>query len=103
MKTQYKDLTGEDLIGGGKKGNKKEKQSKQNIVQPSKNQIRSNEAFREVKKVTRLGMEAKKEDNLADWYSQARIPLFWGYPVTQQKSFVLIIMYLGIIYTLEII
>lgn len=29
-----------------------------------------NSTGREVKKVTRLGLEVKKEDNLADWYSQ---------------------------------
>ncbi|XP_064604056.1 bifunctional glutamate/proline--tRNA ligase-like [Liolophura sinensis] len=61
-----KDKKGEKK-DGGKKGEKhKDSPGKAEKVEVKK----EGAADREVKKVTRLGMEAKKEENLADWYSQ---------------------------------
>lgn len=74
LKAEYKKLTKEDWkppsgasakakptkttpAGDGKKAESKKTES-------------SEAANREVKKVTRLGLEAKKEENLSDWYSQ---------------------------------
>jgi len=70
LKGKYKEKTGEDWkppgasgavtkkeAGGGKKGKQQ--------AQPKKE-----EASKEGGKQTRLGIEAKKEENLADWYSQ---------------------------------
>ena len=53
--------------GGSGGGKKKEKQAKpQQKQQPKKDEKKAEGA----QKQTRLGMEAKKEENLADWYSQ---------------------------------
>lgn len=77
LKSQYKDLTGEELGGGGRqkdkkdKGGKKDKKpdtsNKENKSAENKDQSKDD---KEIKKVTRLGLEAKKEENLSDWYSQ---------------------------------
>ena len=64
LKTEYKTLTGMDYVapgggqrrGGGEKKKEKPAAKKQEKV-PEKGQ-------------TRLGMEAKKEESLSDWYSQ---------------------------------
>jgi hypothetical protein len=37
------------------------------------------EGGRKVKKVTRLGMEVKKEDNFAAWYSQVCVVIGWDW------------------------
>lgn len=86
LKAQYKELTGEDLAGGGKGkkggGGKKQEKAKQeddNKQKQSKDAAAAAAAAkkdaadasgRDVKKVTRLGLEVKKEESLPDWYSQ---------------------------------
>ncbi|XP_059171364.1 bifunctional glutamate/proline--tRNA ligase-like [Physella acuta] len=80
LKSQYKDLTGEDLAGGakgGKKGGKEEKKSDTKKGKDKKQEgsgdaaaSQKEDGKREIKKVTRLGLEATKEDNLSEWYSQ---------------------------------
>ncbi|KAL5008454.1 hypothetical protein ScPMuIL_014035 [Solemya velum] len=77
LKADYKTLTGEDLAGGARKDKKDKKKGKENN-QPSKKQEQkpkpkpkeTEDLNREVKKVTRLGLEARKEENLSDWYTQ---------------------------------
>ncbi|GAB6021105.1 hypothetical protein CHUAL_003738 [Chamberlinius hualienensis] len=79
LKGQYKELTGEDLTGGGKsKKGKKDKKTeaakpepipKKNAVS-SKEEIESNSGNPGLKKVTRLGLEASREESLSDWYTQ---------------------------------
>ncbi|XP_061172906.1 bifunctional glutamate/proline--tRNA ligase-like [Saccostrea echinata] len=68
LKTQYKDLTGEDLSGGGRKDKKDKKKDKK--VPEKKEGDKPKDDKGDHKKVTRLGLEAKKEENLSDWYSQ---------------------------------
>lgn len=80
LKGKYKELTGEELGGGGrqnKKGDKKadkkaDKKGAEN--KPAKKQeqtpAKEDAANKDMKKVTRLGLEATKEDNLSDWYQQ---------------------------------
>ncbi|XP_060579607.1 LOW QUALITY PROTEIN: bifunctional glutamate/proline--tRNA ligase-like [Ruditapes philippinarum] len=79
LKKHYKDLTGEDLAaGGGRKDKKDKKANKENKPEVKKEkaeksqqkQSQADDGSREVKKQTRLGLEAKKEENLSDWYSQ---------------------------------
>ncbi|PAA53325.1 hypothetical protein BOX15_Mlig003030g1, partial [Macrostomum lignano] len=62
LKQRYKDLTGVELAGG--RPNKKVKEA----AKPPAVQDDQDDAGR--KHQTRLGMEASKADNLADWYSQ---------------------------------
>ncbi len=72
LKDKFKEKTGQDWKpaggggGGSAKKEKKPQQQKQK-PQPKKEEKSKGEAGQ---KVTRLGMEAKKEENLADWYSQ---------------------------------
>ncbi|XP_013406588.1 bifunctional glutamate/proline--tRNA ligase isoform X2 [Lingula anatina] len=73
LKAEYKQLTGEDVAGGGggrkdKKGKKENKGGK--AAEPKQQKPAKEDAGREVKKVTRLGLEAKKEENLSEWYTQ---------------------------------
>ncbi|BFZ12382.1 hypothetical protein BsWGS_15421 [Bradybaena similaris] len=82
LKGQYKDITGEELAGAGaKKGGKDDKKDKKENKKTAKESKKAksdqkdgsgdkDDGKREVKKVTRLGLEATKEDNLSDWYSQ---------------------------------
>ncbi|KAK2184184.1 hypothetical protein NP493_277g03032 [Ridgeia piscesae] len=83
LKASYKELTGEDLAAGGKgkKGKKQESGSggkpKTEKAKPQQGQKKAPEqrpeavgATGERKKVTRLGLESRKEENLSDWYSQ---------------------------------
>ena len=76
LKAKYKEKTGKDWKppgnsggggsgGSGGAGKKKDKQPKPQ-QQPKKDEKKAEGA----QKQTRLGMEAKKEENLADWYSQ---------------------------------
>lgn len=67
LKAQYKRLTGTDFpTAGAKTPSKKEKAT------PVKKQpeVKKDESQSAVKKQTRLGLEVKKEENLAEWYSQ---------------------------------
>ncbi|XP_028392901.1 bifunctional glutamate/proline--tRNA ligase-like [Dendronephthya gigantea] len=71
LKGQYKTLTGKDFkpanSGGKNKGNKQDKKQEKKA---EKKEPKASQDDRSVKKITRLGLEAKKEENLADWYSQ---------------------------------
>ena len=76
LKAKYKEKTGKDWkpasgnsgggSGGGKKKDKQAKPQQQQKQQPKKDEKKAEGA----QKQTRLGMEARKEENLADWYSQ---------------------------------
>ncbi|XP_012942923.1 bifunctional glutamate/proline--tRNA ligase [Aplysia californica] len=92
LKAEYKELTGQDLAGAGrdaKKGGKDKNQGSKDKNQGAKDKNQgakakdkgakdkkgasgdaADDGKREVKKVTRLGLEALKEENLSDWYSQ---------------------------------
>ncbi|KAJ8980177.1 hypothetical protein NQ317_011422 [Molorchus minor] len=79
LKAEYKTVTGTEFPVPGKtpskaKENKtpaapKEKVAKQKSAAKEKKPTEANDAGG-LKKQTRLGLEAKKEENLADWYSQ---------------------------------
>ncbi|KAH3856986.1 hypothetical protein DPMN_099583, partial [Dreissena polymorpha] len=85
LKEEYKKLTGEDLAGGGKRDNKAkgdkpvkekgDKPGKENKPQGKKQEKAGDVDNKEteeggVKKQTRLCLEARKEEQLSDWYSQ---------------------------------
>jgi len=70
LKAEYKALTGQDLAGGGRQPKKAAKEKAPKPQQVKKEKPAPAEGGREVKKVTRLGLEATKEDNLSEWYSQ---------------------------------
>lgn len=85
LKTKYKEVTGLDLAPpprDNKKGDKKEgkkeggkKEGKPEVRQkkspsPQVSLKKPESTNVDLKKVTRLGMEARKEDDLAEWYSQ---------------------------------
>uniref|UniRef100_A0A646QDB6 Bifunctional glutamate/proline--tRNA ligase n=1 Tax=Hemiscolopendra marginata TaxID=943146 RepID=A0A646QDB6_9MYRI len=81
LKSKYKEITGIDLTGGGaKKGkdkqSKKEQEKKKDVIlkqektEPIVENNASSQVQTGVKKQTRLGLEALKEENLSDWYSQ---------------------------------
>merc|ERR1719184_287065 len=65
LKAEYKAATGNDWQPAGGAPKKQEKQKKAAKEVKAKEKPKVPEAG-----VTRLGMEVKKEDNLADWYSQ---------------------------------
>ncbi|KAH8312817.1 hypothetical protein KR044_013065 [Drosophila immigrans] len=72
LKAKYKEVTGTDFpvagrSGGG--GGAVKKAPQQKPAKPVKKEAPA-EAAGGVKKQTRLGLEATKEDNLPDWYSQ---------------------------------
>ncbi|CAC5405711.1 EPRS [Mytilus coruscus] len=72
LKTKYKEQTGEDLAGGGGRKDKKDKKDKKpnkENKQETKKPIQD-DSQKDHKKITRLGLEARKEENLSDWYSQ---------------------------------
>lgn len=78
LKGEYKNLTGEDVAGGGRgKKEKKKDSGKENAKKDSKPVNKQEKIVAEngdtesgAKKITRLGLEAKKEENLSDWFSQ---------------------------------
>jgi len=72
LKAEYKSLTGQDLAGGGRAPKPaKEKAVKEKKPQtPKEKKGGDKDGGREVKKVTRLGLEVSKADNLSEWYSQ---------------------------------
>ncbi|XP_076096577.1 bifunctional glutamate/proline--tRNA ligase-like isoform X2 [Mytilus galloprovincialis] len=72
LKEKYKEQTGEDLAGGGGRKDKKDKKDKKpnkETKQETKKPVQD-DSQKDHKKITRLGLEAKKEENLSDWYSQ---------------------------------
>jgi len=81
LKTEFKELTGTDYQapggasrgGSSKKGkaDKKPKENKAKENKPKEVKKKQEEVDESgLKKVTRLGLEAKKEESLSDWYSQ---------------------------------
>lgn len=76
LKAEYKKLTGIDFPTGGRApakpagAVKKEQPKPAPKIAPVKAQKDDAQSGTGVKKVTRLGLEAKKEENLPDWYSQ---------------------------------
>ncbi|GJQ78345.1 hypothetical protein Trydic_g22173 [Trypoxylus dichotomus] len=79
LKGEYKNLTGRDFPVTGRTITKQPKEVKQKQAKESAaksgnvtKEIKLVDAVEEsgTKKQTRLGLEAKKEENLADWYSQ---------------------------------
>lgn len=77
LKTQFKQLTGQDWKPAGDAGNaarakapKPAKEAKEKPKQKQKPAEKSSDKDGGQKKVTRLGLEASKEDNLPEWYSQ---------------------------------
>ncbi|CAB3368587.1 Hypothetical predicted protein [Cloeon dipterum] len=77
LKAQYKAATGKDFQpanaaprqGGGKNKENKPKQAPKKQA-PKEKPAEVDDAQGGLKKQTRLGLEAKKEENLSDWYSQ---------------------------------
>ncbi|CAH1186812.1 unnamed protein product [Phyllotreta striolata] len=68
LKQEYKTVTGNDFAAPAARESKpKEKAPKQKPVQKAPKPEKDEGA---VKKQTRLGLEAKKEENFSDWYSQ---------------------------------
>lgn len=75
LKAKYKEVTGTDFPvagrGGGGGGGSAKKAPKEAQPKPAKPvKEPAADASGAVKKQTRLGLEATKEDNLPDWYSQ---------------------------------
>ncbi|XP_017113713.1 bifunctional glutamate/proline--tRNA ligase isoform X1 [Drosophila elegans] len=76
LKAKYKEVTGTDFPvagrGGGAGGGSAKKAPKEAQPKPAKpvKKEPAAEASGAVKKQTRLGLEATKEENLPDWYSQ---------------------------------
>ncbi|CAG0920425.1 unnamed protein product [Notodromas monacha] len=67
LKKQLQGLTGETLIAPQKSKPK----SQTNVKAPPKTALKpAEETATGLKHLTRLGLEAKKEDNLAEWYTQ---------------------------------
>ncbi|XP_074643212.1 bifunctional glutamate/proline--tRNA ligase-like [Tubulanus polymorphus] len=64
LKTEYKTLTGVDLAGGARKPKVKKEEK------PKAKPAAKESANKDIKHVTRLGLEATKEEDLAQWYSQ---------------------------------
>lgn len=78
LKLEYKNVTGEDFPAPGRGGSSKSKAEKPKSADKPKQQSKAAPKAAAVdasgdsglKKVTRLGLEATKEDNLPDWYAQ---------------------------------
>lgn len=75
LKTEYKNLTGTDFPVAGRMPTKpkEQKEIKETKVKQASKKPEKKSAVVEdstAKKQTRLGLEAKKEENLSDWYSQ---------------------------------
>lgn len=75
LKLEYKNVTGDEFPAPGRGASSKPKsaeKSKQQQKAAPKPSAATDDASADsgVKKVTRLGLEARKEQNLPDWYSQ---------------------------------
>lgn len=78
LKADYKGLTGTDYKppgGSSDRGKSKEKKEKQNKAGGAKQkgggaESKETAAEGDSKKQTRLGLEAKKGEDLSEWYSQ---------------------------------
>lgn len=80
LKAEYKELTGTEYkppsIGNQRKGkgqkNEIQPQERQKKIPDGKKEISQDKTDGGMKKITRLGLEAKKEESLHDWYTQVR-------------------------------
>ena len=80
FKTEYKELTGTEYkppSGGNQrkvkdKKNEARPQERQKNIPDGKKKISQDKTDGVMKKITRLGLEAKKEESLHDWYTQVR-------------------------------
>ncbi|SPP82759.1 blast:Bifunctional glutamate/proline--tRNA ligase [Drosophila guanche] len=74
LKAKYKEVTGTDFPvagrGGGGATKKAPKEPQPKPAKPVKKQPAADASAGGAKKQTRLGLEATKEENLPDWYSQ---------------------------------
>jgi len=76
LKAEYKEMTGMDAVpAGGSRRQDKKKEKKtggeqQKPAAAAKEKKKEMPAVAPAKGQTRLGLEAKKEENLSDWYSQ---------------------------------
>lgn len=71
LKNEYKSLTGTDFPTGGRPQEAKKEAKPQKVKQePKKQEPKQQDDSAGHKKQTRLGLEAKKEENLPEWYSQ---------------------------------
>lgn len=70
LKTQYKELTGKDWKPQGDAGNAPRAKAPKPAKEPKPKPVEKEKPADGGKKVTRLGLEATKEDNLPEWYSQ---------------------------------
>lgn len=68
LKEEYKTLTGQDVPSTG--AARKEKEKKPAAKKDDAHQATANAGQGDSKKETKLGIEVKKEDNLAEWYGQ---------------------------------
>jgi len=66
LKADFKQITGTDYQAPGAAAPPR---SKEKNVKPNQNQQQKQETA-DAKKITRLGLEAQKEESLSDWYSQ---------------------------------
>uniref|UniRef100_A0A336L852 Bifunctional glutamate/proline--tRNA ligase n=1 Tax=Culicoides sonorensis TaxID=179676 RepID=A0A336L852_CULSO len=70
LKAEYKTLTGNDFpVAGRQQETKKESKPQKPKQEPKKQEAKEKDDAGH-KKQTRLGLEAKKEENLPEWYSQ---------------------------------
>ncbi|CAF2308483.1 unnamed protein product [Rotaria sp. Silwood2] len=69
LKEQYKTLTGTDAPSSGTAAPRKEKEKKP-AAKKSEHEQNSASAHTDLKKETKLGIEFKKEEDLAHWYGQ---------------------------------
>lgn len=73
LKLEYKNKTGEDFPTPGRSSSSKKDKPKTEKAKPAPAKLtpaKVVDADSASKKVTRLGLEAKKEENLPEWYSQ---------------------------------
>ncbi len=77
LKLEYKTATGKDYQppsggGGGKKDKKNKEKKDKGKGKEKKDQKAAATGDDAAKKQSRLGLEAAKEENLSEWYSQVR-------------------------------
>ncbi|KAK4884370.1 hypothetical protein RN001_000641 [Aquatica leii] len=69
LKAEYKTVTGKDISAPTRTSKAKEEKPSKHKQEKKKEKIEVDDGSA-LKKQTRLGLEAKKEENLSDWYSQ---------------------------------
>jgi len=70
LKASFKELTGSDYQAPGAKPKRSKDKKEKPVQQPKQQAKQQPQKQDDGKKTTRLGLEAKKEDALSDWYSQ---------------------------------